>query len=152
MSIAEKALAVRYEEANKGDLSFVYSSWLRSYRASREGQQITHDQRYYAMQHCLVEHLIGRGTVLVARPGDWDEGIVGWVCGEPTTEARIVHYVYVKKPYRKHGLARALTDRLSEQFGDRHEYTIFTHRAEPFTSAVKRWGWHFDPGYLGVLK
>jgi GNAT superfamily N-acetyltransferase len=103
------------------DLSFIYSSWLKSFKGSRFAKPIDAD-KYYAAQHDLVEAALKRSKVVVACNHEDQSQIYGWVCVEPHCQYPIVHYVYVKHPYRSLGIGKALLEEASH-----HGYFFFTH-------------------------
>jgi GNAT superfamily N-acetyltransferase len=150
LSIAAKALDIRFEPPNDKDEALIMSSWLRSYRNSATGRQVSLDSQYFAWQHALASALVRRGTTIVARPGSWDEGIVGWVCGERRGDRAVLHYVYVKQAYRKAGMGLALCEALTNALDSPSGPVIYTHDRRPYSQAARKRGWLFDVRYLGV--
>lgn len=87
------------------DLSFVYATWLRSYRHSSAFAKKITDRVFYLAHHAAIERILARGaTVLVCTPADSPEVILGYAVTEGTT----LHFVYVKKPFRRLGIASGL--------------------------------------------
>jgi hypothetical protein len=72
----------------------------------------------------------------VARPDDWPEGIVGWLCAEQTDGAFIVHYAHTKPYRRKEGVLTALLASL-EPTGK----LGFSHLRPPYSDTLKRRGY-----------
>lgn len=99
----------RIEQATPGDVPFLMSSWLKSYRRSPHTRKWS-DFTYFARQRPLCEMLLARSQVLVARPLDWPEGIFGWIAFEKPSDGFVLHYGYVKSPYRRLGVARRLLE------------------------------------------
>lgn len=143
------------------DLRFVRSTWLQSYASSdfarlctpSEQEWFRHasdDERerrgaggraYFDGQRALIERLLASSVVLVA---EGDAGnLDGFVCGWPRA---LLHYVYVKQPRRKRGVARALLDALHLKPGERVTYT---HRAAGIRGSPR--GWSFDPSPTTLL-
>lgn len=120
-----------------GDLPFVQSSWALSYRRSPHTRKWS-DSAYFAMIRPRISGIIGRSTVLIARPVDWSEGILGWLCFEQSDESYSLHYAYVKTVYRRHGIAASLL-RESRPTGD----LIFTHLTLPGSSYLPA-SFHFE--------
>ena len=85
--------------------SLVYATWLRSYEASSLAAKHIPRDVFFAEHHKVIDRVLGRGaSVRVAALPDEPDVILGWA----VTEGPVVHYVYVKPPFRKHGMATAL--------------------------------------------
>ena len=94
-------VALRPKQAD--DESFIYSSWLRSYRSSPIVTHMNNDV-YYDNHKLVIKKLLEISDVMIAcNPEDPDQ-IYGFICYEPG----IIHYLYVKYPFRKMGLAKYL--------------------------------------------
>lgn len=89
------------------DIPFIYSTWLRSYRhASQFARKITTNV-FYEMHHKVIDRFIERGgEVYIAHPAGEPDVILGYLCMD--TVQPVAQYIYVKKPFRKMGIARAL--------------------------------------------
>lgn len=110
-----KKLPVRVRKADDGDISFIYSSWLKSYAAQNKDQpKIT----VYKMHRKVVQRLLEDGITLVACMEDDPDQVLGWLCAQRIPKFLVVHYCYVKAPYRRFGLARALIDAFEYRPGE----------------------------------
>lgn len=100
-------LPIRIRAATEEDVSFIFNSWLKSYRDSQFAKQIT-NTIYFAQQHKLIEKLLETCQVFVAcnstNPGD----LYGYICFEKVDSIYVLHYIYVKHTYRKLGIAKML--------------------------------------------
>lgn len=100
--------------------SLVYATWLRSYEASSLAAKNIPRDVFFAEHHKVIDNLMQRGAaVRVAVLPDEPDVILGWA----VIEGPVVHYVYVKPPFRKHGLATALLADVQRPF----RYTHWTH-------------------------
>lgn len=123
MTPAAAGPAVQLRPAALGDLALIMSSWIGEYREGPIGRLMT-DTRYYAEVRPIVERLVTRLPPLVAcDPGNPDT-IYGWACGERVTSDLVVHFLYVRGPWRRWGIARKLLAALGYQAGER---VIVTH-------------------------
>jgi GNAT superfamily N-acetyltransferase len=102
----------------KDDHPSIFSDWLRSGRKARAFVGIT-SQVYFFWQHLVVERLLdpdAQCVWLVACAADDPTKIYGWLCGSRADslagDQAILHYVYVKKLYRRLGIARRLVEAL----------------------------------------
>jgi len=126
------------------DHELVVDSWLSSYRNS----PATHDTPsglYYRRQRKVAMRLLGHSDVKVARPPDWPEGVLGWLCAEQCEDTFVLHYGYVKAPYRRHGLGRALITAFEP-----HGRMVFTHLRPPYTDYLRNMGFSHAPHYASV--
>lgn len=98
------SLPITIRRAHSGDLAFIYNSWLRSFKGSRD-KHVDADT-YFEGHHELIGDLLDstNTTVLIARPVDDADTILGWCVKTNDT----LHYVYVKEAFRRMGIARAL--------------------------------------------
>lgn len=98
---------IQIRTAMPDDLSFIYSTWLRSYRhASQFAKRMT-NEIFYEMHHKVIDRFIERGgQIFIAHPKGDSETILGYLCAD--TAMPVIQYVYVKKSFRKMGIATAL--------------------------------------------
>jgi GNAT superfamily N-acetyltransferase len=119
------------------DVAFIYSSWMKSYRAS-EPHMASDD--YYSLQRLRIDRLIAKHGVLVVYPEGRNRVIAAWACLDLAREA-VAHYVYVQREYRGRGIARILlTGR-----------TSLTHWT-PAVETLVRHGFRYRPHLLDVAK
>lgn len=104
------------------DLSFIFDSWLNSWRVSRWAGTIP-NHLYYDTQRACIEGLIHRGAQIVVLGVDTDPNfIIGWMCFELKDDVPVVHYIYIKDPYREFAFERQLLSHLPPKPG------FVTHR------------------------
>ncbi len=129
----------RIDRYRDHDASFVIDSWLRGYRTSPSASKLADDE-YEALQRPTIDRLLSRSTVLVARPLDWPEGIMGYLVAEQTPSAFVVHWSHVKPAFRSLDIRGALIDAM-EPRGRRE----FTHFRPPFTDQWIERGYRHAP-------
>lgn len=116
--------------ATKRDLPLITNSWLKSFRDA-DWVKGCPNSVYYGFQHRIIEHLIPRSVVLCAVNEDDIDQILGW-CAAEVVEAGegarvlVVHYVYVKHPFRKLGIAKTLVESLIA--AEHPVATMYTHK------------------------
>lgn len=106
-----------------GELELVLSAWIKSYRDLNKNARKMAPKVFYPMQLKVCMRLLDRGSTWVAVA---DATILGFAC----VEGDVVHYVYVKKPYRGVGIASSLV-------GSRR---LCSHRTD---EALPK-GWKYD--------
>lgn len=89
----------------------LFAEFLRSLRWGNEYFRLIDSEPYFQVYHAYFSVLLNRPEALVkiAVLSDDDDVALGWCL----VEIDKVHYVYVKKDYRKIGIARTL---ISEPF------------------------------------
>lgn len=129
---------MRIDVARECDAPFVYATWMASYRDSPLGSKWD-DAEYRDRMNQRMASLIERSVVYVARPSDWDEGVIGWAVAEQRGGRFLLHYCFVRPPFRQQGVLTALI----AQHAPRGQRLITTLRP-PFTQYIKRLGFRFE--------
>lgn len=93
--------------ATADDISLIQETWLRSYwrggRAPRVAPAV-----YWAEHKRLIRGILSRAAVIVAcSPEDLSQ-VFGWCAHERIGGLSVLHYCYVKQPFRRLGLAAHL--------------------------------------------
>ncbi len=128
---------IAYRNASGDDISFIFDSWLRSWRKSPWAGCIPNNL-YFPLTRSTIEQLVARGAefkvaCLAADP----DKILGWVCYElsqDTTPRTVVHYVYTKDPYLNLGIGPALVASLAGA-----KPGFYTHRYRQVSEACPGW-------------
>lgn len=103
--------AIRH--ATKEDVSFIYNSWLRSFKDSSPWAKLIPNQVFFDNHKKVVSKLLRDSFVFVACNPDMADQIFGYIVCQPTVgKVAVVHYVYIKQPYRRLGIGAALFDRM----------------------------------------
>lgn len=124
----------------KEDLNFVLATWLRSYRHASQFAKKISNEIYFKWHHKVIERIIERGgNILIAHPVGEPNVILGYLCIENQSMLPVVHYCYVKKTFRKMGVAKALLD------GSTLEGAHFTHYTTDCDWITKKFKLVYDP-------
>lgn len=127
--MSENKPAIKLRPASEADAAFIFNSWLKCYRHSKAALQIQNEV-YFSGQHKVIEGLAKRSTFVIACNPDDESQIYGYSVGETVDNVTVVHFIYVKEPYRKLGLACTLLAALGHEAGTPYIYTHKTHAAE----------------------
>ena len=135
--------ALAYRPAADQDRDFVINSWLYSYRTAHAAGLIAMGD-WPAVMVPQLEKILARpgASVIVAhRPGEEDSraDIYGWIATETGHERPLVHYCYVKQPYRRLGIARGLM--AASGVGDDFMYSCKTAIASKVSHRIPRARW-----------
>jgi GNAT superfamily N-acetyltransferase len=108
--MSEKAFALR--PGRLDDRSFILASWLQNYRRESHFARRITDTVFYANHHDVADALLRRCRVTVATLKNDDAEILGYLVWEAPAEGRphVLHWCYVKKPFRRMGVGRALVE------------------------------------------
>ena len=91
------------------DKPFIMSSWLRSFKSSRYAGPIPNNM-YWTVYAQAIEQILDRDgvKVLIACNPEKESQIFGYIVLEQNHEAPVVHWLYIKQPFRGWGMARSL--------------------------------------------
>lgn len=128
------------------DKAFVFNSWLKSYRNSSFAKSMINEV-YFTFHAKLIEQALVSSQVIVAASTVDQTQVYGWIVFRQLDEDTIVHYVYVKFPYRKFGLGEQLLRFASP---DAEKYTIITHEPRNFELLSKKFNLVYNPYLIGV--
>lgn len=118
------------------DEGFVAESWAKTFQGSDASIRRIHPNFFNRSVYPRIEELLHGAEVRIASPADDDVTIYGFAVLEPG----LVHMVYVKKPWRRLGIAAALLQGVdlgacdwgtqSQDFREwiRHKYPMANYR------------------------
>ncbi len=97
------------------DLPFVYATWLKQVVKNCVGFEHLSDARLYHKQMQVVKSILSRAATLVAHLPDDPHVILGYLVLEKSRRVArpIIHWIYVKSPWRENGIAAQLLGELS---------------------------------------
>lgn len=99
-------------QSNLNDINFVYATWLRSYKDFSPISKYIERQSFFPSYQRILDKLLSRDQikVMIACDENDSELIFGYVAFEPG----IVHFIYVKEPFRKMGIAKKLCSHIPD--------------------------------------
>src|SRR5271165_681887 len=90
---------------NKEDLPFIFSTWLKSFRYSSSFAKEIDNETYYKFHQQVIERILSRSpSIYIACDQLHPDTVFGYI----VYEGPVLHFAYVKKSFRKLGIARAL--------------------------------------------
>jgi hypothetical protein len=117
---------IHFRAAEHTDVSFIFSSWLKSNRNSTQYRELQNPV-YYAQHHVMVEGLMQSSAIIVAANPEDHTQIYGYLCFERIEGYPVVHFAYVKDSFRNLGMLRLLLD---EAKIDHTKPFFITHRTK----------------------
>jgi len=135
MSALESTIVIR--APGPGDVAFIFSSWLKSYRSSPWALPM-HNNTYYKFHHALIEDLMKNSDIYLACSKANPTDIYGYSVGQYIDGVFTLHFVYVKQAFRKLGICNLLLQCFERSKDSNDEefvgcYTHHTHMADKLT-------------------
>jgi hypothetical protein len=89
------------------DVAFVICSWLEGYWDDGPFELVMPKSQWWRRWHVVIENILAdeRCKTLIACNPENEEQLYGFVSARPPD---ILHWVYVKQPYRGNGIAKEL--------------------------------------------
>lgn len=124
--MADEKAIIKIRKATEADVPFIFSSWLKSYRSSFFGQNIS-TTIFYNEHHKVIERLLKSCEVWIACNDNDSTELYGFICAEVQQGILIIHYTYVKQLFRTLGIGKMLLRAINY---DSSKATIFTHNTK----------------------
>jgi len=129
--------SILIRQYKESDLSFIFSTWLRSYKFNSSFAKQINNTVFYTYHHKLIEAILARGaTVLVACDALNPEVVFGYLVFEQAGDLDIVHFSYIKKPFRGFGIFTELL-RIGQVSLDKATFTHYTTKCNKFLELNK---------------
>lgn len=90
------------------DLPYIYSTWLKHHKHSSESTRRIRNDTYYEKHLKIIKSILNRARTLIAHPKGDRDVILGYFCYEGLKTSPVVHFIYVKRHFRRMGIAGAL--------------------------------------------
>lgn len=136
----EEKVALRTVQPD--DVDLIYDSWLHSGRTDR-GPPVD-KAIYFHGQRQVIGELLKRSPVIIACEPAVPAHVLGWVCFELRAGLLVLHYIYVKKAFRRMGIATLMMrDMLAHPDASKGlTYSHWTPAAKPL---MKRFHGVYNP-------
>lgn len=122
---------LKIREGVADDLLFILRTWASGLYYGNDFYKKIDKTDYFEKYPIILQNLIGRSSVHVACLSEDPDIIVGYV----VFTSNVLHYVYVKKAWRKLGVAKSLLPK---------EVNVCTHLTKVGASLLPK-GWVFNP-------
>lgn len=118
-------------KAEKTDEAFIYSTWLRGLYYGNPWFREIDQETFFSKYHGVIENVLSKASVDVACLEEDPDTVLGYV----VYRGPILDWVFVKKSFRKFGIARKLAPK---------NITTVSHLTK-IGKAAKSDEWKFDP-------
>lgn len=138
---AEK-LPVRLRNVTAEDHNFILNSWLKSFRNGPAVRRME-NSAYYHEQAKVIKELLQSVNVLVACDKDAPNQILGYLISQRINNVFVLHYVYVKQPFRNCGIAKMLIAARDHELGE--TAAVYTHHTESASRLAYKYKFMYNP-------
>lgn len=109
------------------DINFISDTWLKTYRFKSKWASRIIEGCFYAEHGKMVQRAFRHSVTIVACDPIEPSHIFGYLVGMNRPKADVLHYIYVKKPFRSSGVAADMVDSFQGQ-----DYLFNTHETIPY--------------------
>jgi len=130
---------VAYRDMVDGDIPYIKSTFLRSFRNSPMAN-LTSNSAYYDFFSPLFEDIMMREDTIVhlaVSPRDSNH-IYAWCVWEKRGPVQILHYTYTKVSYRKFGIAYSMLGDSGFKVEDPFFYTFYSRECDTLRRHYKQ--------------
>ncbi len=131
------------------DFNFIANSYLKSYRSGPEAKHMVNDV-YFPEYKDRLQTMLKDGKVTIVCAESDEDQIIGYAIHSSLHAWGILHYVYVKYPFRRMGIARLVINTVLPDWGVR--MTLCTHLPKNWSELSKKHKLFFDPKYSRETK
>lgn len=146
--MTKEELPIRFRKAEQSDVSFIFNSWLKSFRSSRFASTLT-STIYFQEHHKVLERILSLSDIDIAYVEGDPNTIIGYICHAVSCNIFILHYAYVKHTFRGLGIFKAL---LEEAQHDPQYAGVYTHHTKAMEKQAPKLNMIHHPYLLNNLK
>jgi hypothetical protein len=109
--VSDSSPEISFRPVSPDDIMDVVDWWTGSFRRSKWAGTIPNN-KFREVQGELIRQLISRGAKCLLAVNKSNEAqVLGFICTEKTKlEEPVVHYIFVKDYYRRHGISKLLLE------------------------------------------
>ena len=107
-------LPIKLRNANSEDVSFVFNSWLKSYRNALACKNVP-NEIYFNEHHKLIERLVKDNKVVVACSETDANELYGYIVAGQSEGIFVLHYIYVKHSFRNMGIGLLINGEVKDE-------------------------------------
>lgn len=133
-------------QARMSDYPFIARSYLRSNYASPQTRAMI-PEVYYPEYKAKLEYMVASGQVIIACSTEDDDQIFGFCIAGLFANQILLHYLYVKLPFRKLGIATSLATLVSPELGHPNVFTFVTHQPKGWKQVSEKYHLIYVPQY-----
>lgn len=116
---------MQLRDAEASDISFIYDSFMKSYKADGPLGKITTKRVFFQEFPQVIDRILSTSKVQIMCLSEEPKIIVGYIIFQP----QLIHYIFVKEPFRRNGIAKTLKSH-ALGLNDSFTYTHITHHVK----------------------
>ena len=134
-------IPICYRALHLCDIDLVVKRWMAHIRKLHPFSEMSKEE--FDDHKELLARLITRAPPIIACEPEHPEQAFGWICGEHVGKKAVLHFVYVRKTWRRLGLATQLMKITFPALGK--ETVYITHPSRSLSYHRDRWMLKFNP-------
>lgn len=142
--MSNKTPPIRLRKAIQDDVSFIFNSWLKSYKYSLFARNIT-NTIFYTGHHKVIERLLKHNDTIVACNNDDPTQIFGFINAGKIDGIFCLNYLYVKQSFRNLGIGKALLNAFDH---DANIASVYTHHTRISEKLAAKYNMVYHPYLL----
>lgn len=132
---------VKFRPPTLEDKNFILNSWLKSYRNSPFAKQMINPV-YFKNHEKLLKTLISSCLITIACNPEDEWQVYGYIVFENLgNDVSVIHYAYVKRTFRKLGIAKQIFESINPQ----NTPSFYTHHTKHVDYLKNKASLIFDP-------
>lgn len=143
----KQQLPIKLRLATSEDVSFIFNSWLKSYRASSFAKGIANEV-FFNEHHKVIENLVKTERVTVACSERDENQLYGYIVAGTIEGFFVLHYIYVKHSFRSMGIGTMLLNSFEH---NPEVASVCTHWTRVCDKLGPKYGFIYHP-YLLINK
>jgi L-amino acid N-acyltransferase YncA len=132
---------INFREKQEGDLNFIMSSYLKSYRTAGDNTRMTNEVYFFNYKK-IIARILERCQCLIACDPEDEAHLYGYILYEMIEDMPVLHYVYVKHVYRYLGIAKQLAEKA---IGKDNKAIVASHVTKIFDNVSKKYNIYYNP-------
>ena len=132
---------IKLRKAHPEDASFIFNSWLKSFRFSKFSKEIS-STIYFTNHHKVIEYLLKSKTTVIACNNEDPTQIFGYANAGLEEGVLVVNYIYVKESFRRLGLGKILLNAFEHS---PEAASVFTHKTSIADKLAAKYNMHYHP-------
>lgn len=131
--MADLRANITLRPGTKDDEAFIFSTWLKNlYFYSRFRKRLA-KPAFMSWFHARAESVLAKASIVVACDPEESSVIYGYrISDKMATGQHVVHFVYVKGLWKKHGIATKLMEDVPSSF-------VFPHRTDDLVFWLRKY-------------
>jgi GNAT superfamily N-acetyltransferase len=144
-----ETLPISLRPVQPEDKNFILNSWLKSYRSAYAVKRMQ-NEAYFLEEGKVIKDLLNNVDVLIACDAKDPNQIFGYAVSQKVRGTYVLHYVYVKLPFRNCGIAKALIEGQGHKLNK--QAASYTHHTQAVDQLSYKYKFFYNPYLVAQSK